>query len=113
MPTRLTTLKSVHDAAMNDPKITKTAKVNIDARLMSAYLATNNSQGAQAIANEIKQLDPSSTLPGRVLGNTYLKMGVDAATAAAVRRGVQELRSGGRTRRSARWRSQPTCKPRS
>ena len=48
---------------------------------MSAYLATNDSQAAQAIANEIKQFDPSSTLPGRVLGNTYLKMGVDAATA--------------------------------
>ena len=75
------TLKGVHDSAMKDPKITKSAKVNIDARLMSAYLATNNSQAAQALANEIKQLDPSSTLPGRVLGNTYLKMGVDAATA--------------------------------
>jgi TonB family protein len=75
------TLKGVHDSAMKDPKITKSAKVNIDARLMSAYLATNNSQAAQALANEIKQLDPSSTLPGRVLGNTYLKMGVNAATA--------------------------------
>ena len=75
------TLKAVHDAAANDPKMSKTAKVNIDARLMSAYLATNNSQAATTLAGEIKQLDPSSTLPGRVLGNTYLKMGADAATA--------------------------------
>lgn len=77
----IATLKSVHDTAMNDPKLSKAAKVNIDARLMSAYLATGDSKNAQVIANEIKQLDPSSTLPGRVLGNTYLKMGVDAGTA--------------------------------
>lgn len=75
------TLKSVHDAAMNDPKMTKTAKVNIDARLMSAYLANNDSAGAATIAAELKQLDPGSTLPGRVLGNTYLKKGVDAQNA--------------------------------
>jgi TonB family protein len=77
----VTTLKAVHASAINDPKISKSAKVNIDARLMSAYLATGDSQGAATLAAEIKQLDPSSTLPGRVLGNTYLKMGVDAATA--------------------------------
>ncbi|MBV8153002.1 MAG: energy transducer TonB [Candidatus Eremiobacteraeota bacterium] len=77
----LTTLKGVQQAAMNDPKFAKNAKVNIDARLMSAYLANNDTQDAQAVAQQIKQLDPTSTLPGRVLGNTYLKMGVDAATA--------------------------------
>jgi TonB family protein len=77
----LATLKAVHSAAMSDPKFTKTAKVNVDARLMGAYLANNDAAGAQSIANEIKQLDPSSTLAGRVMGNSYLKMGVDAATA--------------------------------
>ncbi len=77
----ITTLKAVRASAMNDPKISKSAKVNIDARLMTAYLANGDSQDAATIAAEIKQLDPSSTLPGRVLGNTYLKMGVDAATA--------------------------------
>ncbi len=77
----VTTLKAVRASAMNDPKLSKSAKVNIDARLMSAYLATGDSQSAATIASEIKQLDPTSTLPGRVLGNTYLKMGVDAATA--------------------------------
>jgi TonB family protein len=77
----LTTLKAVQAAAANDPKFQKTAKENIDARLMSAYLANNDTADAQKVAEDIKQLDPSSTLPGRVLGNTYLKMGVDAATA--------------------------------
>ncbi len=77
----LTTLKGIHDAAMKDPKLSQAAKVNIDARLMTAYLANNDSAGATAIANEIKGLDPSSTLPGRVIGNSYLKMGVDAAAA--------------------------------
>ena len=77
----LTTLKAVHQAAAGDPKFNKTAKENIDARLMSAYLANNDTQDAQALANEIKQIDPSSTLAGRVLGNTYLKMGLDAAAA--------------------------------
>ncbi len=77
----VTTLKAVRASAMNDPKLSKSAKVNVDARLMSAYLAVGDSQGAATIASEIKQLDPTSALPGRVLGNTYLKMGVDAATA--------------------------------
>jgi TonB family protein len=77
----LATLKAVHSAAMSDPKFNKTARENIDARLMGAYLANNDTQDAQTVANEIKQMDPSSTLAGRVLGNSYLKMGVDAATA--------------------------------
>src|SRR6185312_1094118 len=68
-------------AAINDPKFNKNAKENIDARLMGAYLANNDTADAQAIANEIKQINPSSTLAGRVLGNSYLKMGVDAAAA--------------------------------
>jgi TonB family protein len=77
----LTTLKAVHAAAMNDPKFNKTARENIDARLMGAYLANDDTADAQAIANEIKQIDPSSTLAGRVLGNSFLKMGIDAAAA--------------------------------
>lgn len=77
----LATLKAVHAAAMNDPKFNKTAKENIDARLMGAYLANNDTADAQAIAAEIKQMDPSSTLAGRVLGNSFLKMGIDAAAA--------------------------------
>ncbi|HKU81725.1 MAG TPA: hypothetical protein VJP76_06100, partial [Candidatus Tumulicola sp.] len=75
------TLKAVHDAAMNDPKMPKASKLNIDATLMSAYLADNNSQAAAALASEMKQLDPNSTAAARVMGNTYLKQGTDAANA--------------------------------
>ena len=77
----LATLQSVHTAAMSDSKMSKTAKVNIDARLMAAYSANNDAEGAAKIAAEIKQIDPSSTLPGRVLGNGYLKAGITAADA--------------------------------
>jgi tetratricopeptide (TPR) repeat protein len=77
----LATLKAAHDAAAHDPKMSTSAKVNIDARLMSAYLANNDPAGAQTVAAEMKQLDPASKLAGRVLGNTYLKQGVDASTA--------------------------------
>lgn len=77
----LATLKAVHDAAMNDPKFNAKAKVNVDARLMSAYLANNDAADAQTIANEIKQLDPSSSVAGLIMGNTYLKMAVAAQDA--------------------------------
>ena len=77
----LATLQSVHASAMHDPKLSNAAKVNIDARLMAAYSANNDAAGAAKIAAEIKQLNPNSTLPGRVLGNGYLKAGVAAADA--------------------------------
>ena len=66
---------------MNDPKMTKSARVNIDARLMSAYMAMGDTQNAQAIANEIKQLDPSSTIPSQMIGVGYIKSARDATTA--------------------------------
>jgi tetratricopeptide (TPR) repeat protein len=77
----LATLKSVQASAMNDPKFSKTVKENIDARLMEAYLLNNDNQDAQQVAAQIKQLDPNSTLVGRMMGNSYLKAGSDAATA--------------------------------
>lgn len=87
----LATLKAVHSAAMNDPKFNKTARENIDARLMGAYLANNDTADAQAIATEIKQIDPGSTLAGRVLGNSYLKMGVDASAAKNYPEALKDL----------------------
>ena len=77
----IATLKGVHDAAMTDPKSTSTIKVNVDSELMAAYAASGDTKSAQAMAAEIKQIDPTSTLAGRVIGNQYLKAGVDAATA--------------------------------
>jgi TonB family protein len=77
----IATLKEVHAAAFADPKMPTNAKVAIDTSLMTAYFESNDSQNAQAMAAEIKQLDPTSTLPGRVLGNSLVNAGVTAAEA--------------------------------
>jgi len=77
----IATLKAVRTAAFADPKTPTSAKVAIDSALMNAYLQTNDSQDVQSTAAEIKQLDPNSTLPGRMVGVGLLKMGVDAANA--------------------------------
>jgi hypothetical protein len=77
----LATLKAVHEAAMRDPKMGTNAKVNVDAQLVAAYLANNDTQDAQTVAAEIKQLDPNSTAASAVIGNSLLKAGVDAMKA--------------------------------
>jgi len=59
-------------------------------------LQTNDSQDVQSTAAEIKQLDPKSTLPGRMVGASLLKMGVDAANRQELRASLQRLRSSGR-----------------
>ena len=65
-------------AVSSDPKTTKTMKIAIDSRLLDAYIAAGDDQGAQATAAEIKTLDPSSTAVARVMGNHYLKLGSEA-----------------------------------
>ncbi|MBV8280784.1 MAG: energy transducer TonB, partial [Candidatus Eremiobacteraeota bacterium] len=77
----IATLKQVHAAAFADPKTPTSAKVAIDTALMNAYLQTKDTQDMQAMAAEAKQLDPNSTLPGRVIGSGLLNAGVDAANA--------------------------------
>jgi hypothetical protein len=77
----LTTLKAAHESAIRDSSLNAQAKSNIDAQLMTAYLANNDPAGAQALAAEIKQLDPSSPVAARVMGNTYLRTGIDDANA--------------------------------
>jgi TonB family protein len=77
----IATLKEVHTAAFADPKMPTNAKVAIDTSLMTAYFESNDTQDAQAMATEIKQLDPTSTLPGRVLGNSLINAGVAAGEA--------------------------------
>jgi len=77
----IATLKEVHAAVFADPKSPKSAKVSIDSWLMTSYLATNDTQDAQAIAAELKQLDPSSTLPGRMIGTSLVAKARDAANA--------------------------------
>jgi TonB family protein len=79
--TALATLKAAHDAAMNDPKIPKASKVNIDSELLQAYLANNDQKGAQATAAEIKQLDPNSSAGAAAMGSTLIKNGQAAVEA--------------------------------
>ncbi len=87
----ITTLKEVHASAFSDPKTTAKEKVAIDSSLMNAYLQTNDSQGLQAMAAEIKQIDPTSTLPGRVTGNSLLRMALEAANAKNYTQALKDL----------------------
>jgi hypothetical protein len=76
----VTTLKGVHDQLGNDPKA-NAAKLNIDQELLQAYLDTNNQAGADAIAAEMKALDPSGAGPARAIAQHYLRAGNDAMQA--------------------------------
>jgi TonB family protein len=77
----IATLKEVHAAAFSDPKTPQNAKVAIDTWLLSAYIESHDTQDAQTTAAEIKQIDPNSPLPGRVMGNTLLQAAMDAGNA--------------------------------
>jgi tetratricopeptide (TPR) repeat protein len=75
------TLKGVHDQLVTDPKADAKTKLNVDQELLQAYLANNDSAGANAIAAEMKQLDPSGGGASRALSQHYLQLGSDAMTA--------------------------------
>ncbi|HYL26815.1 MAG TPA: TonB family protein [Candidatus Nitrosotalea sp.] len=77
----VTSLKTARDQAMADSKIPVASKVNIDAELLQAYLATKDTANAQATAAQIKQLDPNSTAGARAIGNGMLKAGLAAQQA--------------------------------
>ncbi|MGD0968691.1 MAG: tetratricopeptide repeat protein [Candidatus Aquilonibacter sp.] len=76
----VTTLKGVHDQLGNDPKA-KAAKLNLDQELLQAYLDTNNQAGADAIAAEMRALDPSGAAPAQAIAQHYLRAGNDAMQA--------------------------------
>jgi TonB family protein len=69
----LATLKQAQSEAMSDPKIPVAFKVNVDSTLLQAYLANNDTAGAQAVAAQIKQLDPSSTAGSAAMGVSLIK----------------------------------------
>jgi len=77
-------LKAAHDEAMGDPKIPVSAKVNIDSELLEAYMATNDTAGAQSMAAQIKQLDPTSTAGAAAMAEALIKSGTAAAAAKDV-----------------------------
>ncbi|HTU70013.1 MAG TPA: tetratricopeptide repeat protein [Candidatus Baltobacteraceae bacterium] len=72
-PDAVATLKAVHDQ-VSDPK----DKLNIDQELLQAYLATNDSAGASAIAAEMKGLDPTGTQASNAIAAHYIQLGSDA-----------------------------------
>jgi TonB family protein len=71
----LQTLKAARDAAMSDPKIPVSSKVNMDSELLQAYLANHDTAGAQSVAAQIKQLDPNSTAGAAAMGASLIKAG--------------------------------------
>jgi TonB family protein len=77
----LASLKAAHDAAMSDSKIPVSSKVNIDSELMQAYLANHDTADAQAIAAQIKQLDPNSTAGSQAMAANLIKAGNAAVDA--------------------------------
>jgi TonB family protein len=77
----VTTLKAVHDQLMSDSKADAKTKLNVDQELLQAYLANNDSAGANAIAAEMKTLDPSGSGAARAMSQHYLQLGSDAMTA--------------------------------
>ncbi len=72
----ITTLKAVHEKAP-DAK----TKVAIDRQLLSAYLATNDTAGANATTAEMKQLDPTGSTASTAVGSHYIQLANDAMTA--------------------------------
>lgn len=77
----VTTLRAVHDQLMSDSKADAKTKLNVDQELLQAYLANNDSAGANAIAAEMKALDPSGSGASRAMSQHYLQLGSDAMTA--------------------------------
>ena len=63
----LPSLKKARDLANSDAKTTTKEKVAIDTELMQAYLTSNDQVNAQAMAAEIKVLDPTSTASVRTI----------------------------------------------
>ncbi len=75
-PQAISTLKAVHDKAP-DAK----TKVAIDRELLSAYLATNDSAGANTVSAEMKQLDPTGGSATTAVGSHYIQLGNEAMSA--------------------------------
>ncbi len=76
-------LKAARAAAFSDKGTDVKSKLNLDSALLSAYQKSGDTANAAVLAAEIKQLDPTSTLPGRVIGNALLAQARDQRTAKA------------------------------
>ena len=74
-------LKKAHDLAFADSKTPMSVKSNIDGYLITAYTSSGDTANAQAIASELKSIDPNSTTSSRIMGNQYLQQASQAAQA--------------------------------
>jgi len=74
-------LKAARDASLSDRNLPVSSKVNIDAELLQAYLANHDTADAQAVAAQIKQLDPNSTAGTKAIGVSLVKSGQAAMEA--------------------------------
>ncbi len=79
----IVSLKAARDAAFGEKGTDTKSKINLDSALMAAYQKTGDGANAAVIAAEIKKLDPSSTVPGRVIGAALLQQARDQRTAKA------------------------------
>ncbi len=77
-------LEKARALALADPKTDKASKINLDVRLMGVYAELGNDAKAQEIATDIKQLDPTSSIPSQFLGSRYIKLGQAALTAKKI-----------------------------
>lgn len=68
-------LAKARTLALADPKTDKASKINLDVRLLGVYAELGNDAKAQAMAMDIKALDPTSTIPSQFLGSRYIKLG--------------------------------------
>jgi tetratricopeptide (TPR) repeat protein len=75
-------LLKARNLAFADKRTDVKSKVNLDTVLMEAYADNGDFASAQKTADEIKQLDPTSTAGARVLGNAYLNQGFASMKAA-------------------------------
>lgn len=69
----LASLKQARDMASSDAKVPTSMKLQIDTWLLQAYIANNDTAGAQAVATQMKQLDPNSTAAAQAMGASYVK----------------------------------------
>lgn len=74
-------LQKAHDLAFADPKTPSSVKANIDGYLLGAYGQSGDTAKQQQIQAELKQIDPNSTVGGRIMGNQYLAQANAAAQA--------------------------------
>lgn len=65
-------LKKARDDAFAMKTTDLKSKINLDSALLSAYQKNGDSANAQVVAAEIKVLDPTSKVPGQVIGAALL-----------------------------------------